>query len=364
MKSVWMFVIISILFSACNSKNNIYRESSLATDLRNDINRIANESILFGHQDDLAYGLGWKSIKGESDVKRVAGDYPALFGWELGSIGDSTNLDGVPFDSIAVYIKRVYEMGGVNTISWHARNPITENNSWNTDKIDVASLLPRGENHHLLNAKLDLIATFISKLTSNDGKLIPIIFRPWHEMYGDWFWWGARTCSKDDYKKLFRYTVRYLREEKKLNNLLIAFSPDAGTFSLEKYLSRYPGDNYVDILGLDNYGDFTINRLDKIVQKISIVVDLACEKGKIAAFTETGCDKLSIPNWYTTNLLQVLKANEKTRSIAYVMVWRNRDEDHFYVPSQNHEQANDFRLFVNDELVFLLNDYNQKKNKK
>jgi mannan endo-1,4-beta-mannosidase len=138
--------------------------------------------------------------------------------------------------------------------------------------------------------------------------------------------------------------------------LLIAFSPDKNFDSKEDYLKRYPGDDVVDILGLDDYSDFKQNRLDLIVIRLGIITDLAKEKGKISAFTETGSDQLKIDNWYTSNLLQVLNASEKTRCISYVMVWRNRDTDHFYVPWTEHEQAEDFRTFVNDKLIFLLDD--------
>lgn len=358
---LFILIIIILTFSACTSNKKYCSQNNAVIVLRENLLNVGKQGIIFGHQDDLAYGVGWKGITNDSDVKRIAGDYPALFGWELGNIGDSVNLDGVSFDSIIVYIKRVHQMGGINTISWHARNPITELDAWNHTNVDVKSLLPGGKNHFLLKAKLDLIASFVYNLRTEKGELIPIIFRPWHEMYGEWFWWGTKTCSEKEYSELFRYTIEYLREEKNINNLLIAFSPDAGATTRDKYLLRYPGDKYVDILGLDNYGDFKINRLDNIVQKISIVVDLAVEKNKIAAFTETGSDKLEIENWYTTNLLQVLKANSKTRSIAYVMVWRNNDENHFYVPYQTHPQADDFRCFVNDELIYLLSDYNKKK---
>ena len=45
------------------------------------------KGFMFGHQDDLAYGVGWKYIPGKSDIKEVTGDYPAVYGWELGRIG-------------------------------------------------------------------------------------------------------------------------------------------------------------------------------------------------------------------------------------------------------------------------------------
>ena len=71
-------------------------------DLFYKLKKLRGQGILFGHQDDLAYGVGWEYIRGESDVKRVAGDYPALFGWELGGLelDHEKNLDKVPFDKM------------------------------------------------------------------------------------------------------------------------------------------------------------------------------------------------------------------------------------------------------------------------
>ncbi|MBP7507137.1 MAG: beta-mannosidase [Prolixibacteraceae bacterium] len=356
MKKLLFFftLMISLSFMSCVQNN----DNSPVEKLTKNLQSISGKHILFGHQDDLAYGIGWKSISGESDVKRIAGSYPALFGWELGSIGKKDNIDGVPFDSIKVYIQRAHRLGGINSISWHAENPLTGNDSWNLENINVPELLPGGKNHKLLLRDLELVASFLNSLKDDEGNLIPVIFRPWHEMYGNWFWWGVPHCSSEDYKKLFVFTIDYLRKEKKLSNLLIAFSPDKNFNTKEEYLKNYPGDDYVDILGLDDYGDFRENRLDQIVVRLGIIADLAKEKNKISAFTETGSDKLAINNWYTTNLLHVLKANDKTRSISYVMVWRNRDTEHFYVPYKGHQQEEDFLNFVNDKIIILLEGYN------
>jgi mannan endo-1,4-beta-mannosidase len=317
---------------------------------------IAGKHILFGHQDDLAYGIGWKSVPGESDVKRAGGSYPAIFGWDIGNIGDKNNLDGVPFDSIRAYMVRVHKMGGINTVSWHSRNPLTGFDAWNLTGVDIPAMLPGGKSHAKFIAQLDLVADFFKSIKTDKGDAVPVIFRPWHEMLGDWFWWGSSTCTDEEFKTLFKFTVFYLKNEKGLKNLLIAYSPDKGFTTPEEYLRRYPGDSYVDILGLDDYSDFKQNRLDMVVIRLGIVTDIALEKRKIAAFTETGSDKLEIDNWYTSNLLQVLNASEKTRRVSYVMVWRNRDTSHFYVPYQGHGQEEDFRSFVSNKMIFLLDD--------
>jgi len=356
MKRSISIIICIIILQSCSWKSRQKHEISSVQQVVDLLTSVSGNAILFGHQDDMAYGIGWNSIPGESDVKRVTGSYPAVFGWDIGNIGDATNLDGVPFDSIRAYIIRAYELGGINTVSWHNRNPITGFDSWNLNCVDLPSLMPGGKSHSKFKEQLDLVAGFFLSLKTTNGEIVPVIFRPWHEMYGNWFWWGSSTCSDEEYKRLFRFTVDYLKKEKGLKNLLIAFSPDKGFSTKMEYLRRYPGDDYVDILGLDDYGDFKDNRLDMVVVKLEVVSDLAKERGKIASFTETGNDKLEVPDWYTSNLLQVLNASEKTRRISYVLVWRNRDTSHFFVPYKGHEHEDDFKSFVNNKLIFLLDD--------
>src|SRR6187200_3279296 len=94
--------------------------------LYNNLKKLLNKGIMFGHQDALAYGVTWKYIRGKSDVKELVSDHPAVYGWELGNLesGLKHNLDSVPFDKMKGFIREVYERGGVNTISWHNSNPV------------------------------------------------------------------------------------------------------------------------------------------------------------------------------------------------------------------------------------------------
>ena len=114
-------------------KTNETLVDSLATTetvaLFNNLKAVSQTGLLFGHQDDLAYGIGWKASPGRSDVKEVCGDYPAVIGWDLGDIGNEANLDGVNFSHMKSWIKQVYDRGGINTISMHLDNPVTKRDS-------------------------------------------------------------------------------------------------------------------------------------------------------------------------------------------------------------------------------------------
>ncbi len=91
---------------------------------------LQGKKVIFGQQDALAYGVGWRYVAGQSDVKLVVNDNPGVYGWDLGGIelGDKKNLDSVPFKLMKEYIVDGYERGAAITISWHLRNPLTGGN--------------------------------------------------------------------------------------------------------------------------------------------------------------------------------------------------------------------------------------------
>lgn len=318
------------------------------------LHQLAGQKIMFGHQDDLAYGVFWKREAGRSDVQETCGAYPAVFGWDLGSrfgSGKMSNIDSVRFADMKRWIRQAYDMGSVNTLSWHLDNLASGGNSWDTTTA-VRDLLPGGKYHSRLTEQLDVLADLFKSLKTNGlfRHEIPVIFRPWHEHTGHWFWWGAPSCTVDEYKALFRFTVDYLRKEKGVHNVLYAYSPDFFTDKAH-YMERYPGDEYVDIFGLDYYyrpESLERTRTD-LPLKLSFISELAAEHGKVAAFTETGLEAIPQENWWTQMLLEQVK----TARIAYVLVWRNATHTskpgHFYAPYPGHVSAKDFVAFSRDE---------------
>ncbi|ASB48952.1 glycoside hydrolase family 26 protein [Alkalitalea saponilacus] len=351
-----------ILAGCANPSSQTGEENkSVAQKLFDDLMSITGKATLFGHQDDLAYGIGWKYVDGESDVKRTAGDYPALFGWELGGIelGHEMNLDSVPFNKMRQFAIWAHQNGGVNTFSWHPFSALDESkSSWVTDEKVVKHILPGGSHHEVFLKHMDKLVAFFKELNEENGEKLPFIFRPWHEMDGGWFWWGADLTTPDEMKELFRFTIDYMWEQG-LDNFLVAYSPDRFFNSIDEYLTWYPGDEYVHVIGVDNYYDMRRgpDGLQDAILKLEIAAKYAKETGKIAAFTETGLDTIPDENWYTQSLAKVLNANEWTRRMAYVMVWRNHDLDHFYVPHPQHPAADDFRQFTSQQHIWLLNDW-------
>lgn len=303
----------------------------------------------FGHHDDPAYGYDWQYVEGNSDVKAVTGEYPGLMSWDLGMIekDSAKNLDGVPFAFMAAEIAKQNARGGINAISWHPLNPATDGTAWDVTKAPLKELESNKAIADTLDAWIGRAADFIGSLKDAQGNAIPVVFRPWHENSGSWFWWGAEHATPQQYIDLWKRTRRIF-DEKGINNVVWAYSPDKD-LDKEAYFSTYPGDEYVDILGTDIYhfgGEAgTAEYQKRIKSQLPMVVEEAKKRGKIAAFTETGLEGLPMDKWYTT----VLMPSIQDLGIAYVCVWRNaRHQDkagHFYVPYPGHPAEADFKAF-------------------
>lgn len=309
------------------------------------------KGIMFGHQDDLSYGIGWVYPDGESDVKRVTGDYPAVYGMDLGDIEHRApvNLDSVPFDHMKIFVSEIWSRGGVITFSWHVDNPLTGGDAWDvsSDRV-VASVLPGGDHHDKYKVWLDNLAEFLGSLKDGNGVAIPVIFRPYHEHTGSWFWWGQRLCTDEEFISLWRFTFDYLCGEKNLHNLLFAYSSSGNINGKAQYLERYPGDDYVDLVGFDYYqmpGDGNRKFIEEVDRVMGIVNEAAAEHGKIAALTEAGYEGIPDSTWWTGTLWPAVK-NHK---ISYLLVWRNAHNKpgHFYAPWPGHMSEKDFIDFYN-----------------
>jgi mannan endo-1,4-beta-mannosidase len=172
----------------------------------------------------------------------------------------------------------------------------------------VRSVLPGGVNNAMFNTWLDRLANYFLSWRDDQGKLIPFLFRPYHEHSGSFFWWGRERCYDEEYAALFRYTVDYLRG-RGLHNILFMYNTDK-VYSKEEYLRGYPGDAYCDMLSIDWYGqgeEFNRN----IKKAMDFVSETAAEKGKLFALSE--CGPLSL------DLQKILPAYK----CSYVLTWRN-----------------------------------------
>jgi hypothetical protein len=306
--------------------------------------RLIGKNILLGHQDDPCYGVGWEYIPGRSDIKDITGQYPAMYGFDLGRIelGLTYNLDSVPFEKTRLFIREAYDRGGVITLSWHLNNPLTGKTAWDNKPGAVASILPGGEKNALYTIWLDRVADFLASLKGKNGESIPIILRLFHELNGGWFWWGKDQCSPDEMKQLWRYTIQYLRNEKNIHNLLYAFNTDKFNSGAE-YVERYPGDDYIDILGFDIYQAGALRENAAFMgffrRDLDMIDSIASSHYKIPALTEFGYNTIPDSTWWTNVFLPSISSHQ----IVYALAWRNADIKQYYLPYPGSASASDFK---------------------
>lgn len=365
-KSSFILVLLILFFLTYLSAqtltdNKATKETKV---LYNNLHKLAEKHILFGHQHATEYGHGWVGADfSRSDVKSVTGSHPAVIGV------DFSGLSGRPDSAIAKtkndLIKNIaatYNRGGVTTVVWHFINPVSPGGFYWVDTISKAAvpyIIPGGSFNEAYKKILTTIADVAKSVKGKAGIAVPMIFRPFHEFDGDWFWWGKSHCTTQEFKTLWQFTVAYLRDSLQVHNFIYAFSPDCKFNSTEEYTERYPGNEWVDIVGFDDYADFGRDgkyNLAAGLAKLKIVNNFAAKNNKLAAFTETGLESVADNNWYTSSLLKTLQ--QEQLKLAYVLVWRNdsKSATHFYTPFPGHASVPDFIQFYNDPYTWFEND--------
>src|SRR5690606_20002956 len=159
---------------------------------------------------------------------------------------------------VAKNVIDTYNRGGVTTVAWHFPNPVSQGGFYWVDSVSVAAvkyIIPGGAAHGIYKGILKDIADWAHSLKGKNGTLAPVIFRHFHEFDGEWFWWGEPHCSREEFITLWQFTVSYLRDSLNVHNFLYAYSPDNKFATDDQFLERYPGDEWVDMVGMDNYGD-------------------------------------------------------------------------------------------------------------
>lgn len=355
-----------LLFSSCLSAPD---QKSVMLNMLSEIS--SSDKIMFGHQDSYFYGHTWTREKSDtlfrSDVKDVCSDYPAVLGCDLGNIelGSDRNLDGVPFDTMRDAIIFHHNLGGVVTVSWHSRNPVTDGDSWDVSNSScIRSILPGGSHHEKYILWLDKAGEFLQSINQKSGESIPIIFRPYHEHTGNWFWWGSHDSETQDYIRLWKMTHQRMTTKWGLTQLIWAYSPNLGV-DKAGYMERYPGDDMVDLLGFDIYqikedkgNSTTVSYTDNsqyirdLEFSLGFLKELGEEHNKPVAFTETGSESIPYPQWWS----EVLYKTIRNYPLCYVLVWRNAHDkpEHHYAPYPGHPSEEDFQKFYRlPETLFL-----------
>lgn len=216
---------------------------------------------------------GQHNFPGEPDYStRLAtaqtGKTPALYGTDWGF--------AAPGDKDSAYVRRetVQELtrrwqdGSVVTLCWHAvpptrDEPVTfsgEVQSTLTDAEWRELVTPGTALHTRWRTQVDTVAEYLCQL--RDAR-VPVLWRPLHEINGDWFWWNGRR-GDDGTKELYRLLYARLVDFHGLHNLLWVWNPDRPARADRQFVDYFPGHEFVDVLALDCYGAFEQSYYDDL----------------------------------------------------------------------------------------------------
>lgn len=360
MKMMTMIAMAALMLAGCPLQIMAKKTIDGGKQLEQRLRLLQPKGYMMAHQDDPFYGVTWEWEQNRSDVLETVGDYPALMGFDLGGIemDDKKNLDSVPFTRIHDELIAHYERGGIVTISWHPRNPLTGGTAWDvTDSTVVKNILPGGKCHAKFQTWMQRVGDFLVSLKTKKGQPVPIIFRPWHENNGSWFWWGQKLCTDTEYRQLWNMLQDYLNG-RGLDNLLWSYSPNLdGGWTEERFLQRYPGNDRVTLIGEDAYqwgteADF----VSQVTADLNFLSDFAKRNGKLLAMTECGLKNMPDTTWWT----RVLKPVMDRYPISYFLLWRNYKEEYFG-PSPSLPCAQDFKKLYEAENTLFLKDIKKTK---
>ncbi|GLB49364.1 glycosyl hydrolase [Neptunitalea lumnitzerae] len=261
------------------------------------------------------YGLGDTILSGQHSynheptkyydiASEIAGKKPAIWGADL--YWSSINQE----DKVVEEAIKKHAEGAIVTIMWHVGRPMDDAPyGWSSSVQNTISdeqwkelTTPGTELNKRWENQVDTIAKALKRLKD---KNIPVLWRPYHEMNGVWFWWGNKP-GKDGYIKLWKMLYHRLTDIHKLNNLIWVWNAngprDIPYDEAFAYKDFYPGKKYVDILATDVY------HFDYEQKDYESLLKLA--NGKPIALGEVG---------------QLPKANilEKQPKWSWFMVWAN-----------------------------------------
>ncbi|MCR5519933.1 MAG: glycoside hydrolase family 26 protein [Bacteroidales bacterium] len=318
---------------------------------------IREKGWMFGHHDDLMYGRKWYGNEGGSDTKAVCGDYPAVYALDLSSFMDERSESEVEENALRVKcMKEAYNRGMVITACLHLNNPLTGGDAWdNSNNQVVAEILTEGSaTRTKFNSWLDRLSRLAQNLKGADGKLIPIIIRPFHEHTQKWSWWGSTCTTEQQFIALWQYFVNYMKASG-VHNFIYAISPQMDSAKIESdFLYRWPGDEYVDFIGMDCYQGINNNIF---VNNLKVLSKLSTDKKKPAGVTETGVEGFKQADYWITNIAAPMAG----RKMSLLVTWRNKFDpleqgSHYFSVYPGHVSEKAFVTMYERADTFFCND--------
>ncbi|WP_081417108.1 glycosyl hydrolase [Paenibacillus sp. Soil522] len=223
--------------------------SEKAIDLLNYLYSISGSKTLTGIHNWLEVPDGYVN-----EINNLYGDYPAVAGYEMGPIANQTDATIASQRQNVVNSAITYHQnGGIVTMMWHQNYPLTAyawvnvQRSTTTDAEFNKICTPGTAEYNWLIGEYDKVAEYLKQLKEAN---VPVLWRPYHEMNGGWFWWG----KKQNFNLLWDIMYDRFTNTHGLNNLLWVWNANAPkSADINPYSTHFVGTSKCDVLGTDLY---------------------------------------------------------------------------------------------------------------
>ena len=325
MKTKILVIVIGLFLQVLQADNILYGQ---------DLDNVTNKAKVLAYLDQVFKSEHRTVLSGQTtchnqnkslaaqyrfidELAEMTGQYPGILAVDYGYSPVSTRLA-----EVNEYIIDYWNKGGLVSISFHPGNPVTGGSAWDTDFDAFKELATEGTplNVQWRTEVLDKIADALAMLRD---KGVIVLWRPLHEMNGNWFWWCPYNHQtqewrpNEDFKGIWVYMYEYFTKTRKLDNLLWVYSPNisyGGKWGITMTDEYYPGGEYVDIVALDWY----TNTADDLNNDGGY--DKMVALGKPVGISEFGPDKLTRDGNFD-NLLIAKALTEGPWRAAFFIYW-------------------------------------------
>ncbi|WP_251038331.1 glycosyl hydrolase [Paenibacillus albidus] len=250
-------------------------------------------------------------------LKKASGQHAFLHGYELGALNNQS-AEKVAWQRQNVVESAIkwHEDGGIVAMTFHQNLPGTSP-KWSNVSMNLSQsgfdryVTPGTSEYKSLLAELDDVAVYLGELRDAG---VPVLWRPYHEMNGGWFWWG----KKDNFSELWNIMYDRFVNTHKLDNLLWVWNPNAPNDWADPYNGYYPGADKVDVLAADIYNnDYKQSHYDSLLELASGKPIGIGESGELpdpAVLSETQSKWVYMMTWG-----KMLTENNSTQEIKSFM---------------------------------------------
>jgi mannan endo-1,4-beta-mannosidase len=251
-----------------------------------------------------------------------------------------------------------WNAGGLVTVMWQVSNPWTGQSAHDTSiPGNFSDLYSSGTPmNQTYDRMLDELAEPLAELQQAG---VVVLFRPFHEQNGNWFWWGNKgpgvAPSADQFSALWRYTFNYMTNAKGLHNLLWVYcvNRNGGPTGSTDVLAFNPGKAFFDIVAIDDYKSIAAN----VPQNIQTSYNQIKGLGKPIALGEYGPNGTYVKDpSHQFDWLDLVKVNATYPGFAYFMAWTGTPA----VPQSLMQNQNGAALLQRADTVMNRDDLNRK----